>query len=187
MVVIDERDLHKTKPEILMDLIYEATDQRFPLDKINFGDPRELKTRPGDSLAPNTHIPVKVDVAFDRRYAIPEAGFLYRRREIHEHLKDIDWSQVIIRKLPFTTADVLPQINDQLSYPIQSCEVDDLTYDSIDQLLAYGLIIQAAPDSLLWCSEGAGHGAGLGHFDPNPIVTVIRVDGFKKWEGTPQP
>lgn len=187
MVIIDEKDLHKTKEEVLLDLIYEASGQRFPIDKIGFGNPHELKTRLDDELAPNTHIPVKVDMAFDRRYAIPEAGFLYRRREIHKHLKDIDWSQVLVRKIPFTTADVLPQINDQLSYPIQPEEVDNLTYESIEQLLAYGMIIQAAPDSLLWCSEGVGHNAGLGHFDPNPIVTVIRVDGFKKWEATPAP
>lgn len=181
MVIINELDLHKSKQEILMDLIYEATKQRFPLDKIVFGDPRELKTRPGDEFAPNTHIPVKVDVGYDRRYALPQAGLMYRRRQLAQHLKDINWDQVVIPFFPFKISDILDQINMQLSYPLQLEDLDDLTYDSKEQLLAYGLILQAASRSLLWCESLTTFGVALGAFEPNAMITVTRLAGFTKW------
>lgn len=180
MVVIDHNDLHKTKKEILMDLIYESTGQRFPLDKIVFGTPRELKNRPGDKLAPNTHIPINVDVGYDRRYALPESGFMYRRREIAEHLKDIDWNMVLVQSFPMRVGDLIEQINEQLEYPIKECEIDDLTYDSLEQLQLYGFIVQSADDSLLWCGENTAHGLNLVNVT-NPMLTVTRLPGFMKF------
>lgn len=184
MVIINELDLHKSKHEILMDLIYEATRQRFPLDKIVFGDPRELKTRPGDKLAPNTHIPVRVDLGFDRRYAVPEAGLLYRRREVGEHLQRVNWKDVVVPHFPFKITDVLDQINEQLSYPIAAEDVDDFTYDSVEQLAAYGFILQATSNSLLWCENMTSFDVSLGAYAPGSMIQITRLSGFKKWEPT---
>lgn len=181
MVVIDHNDLHKSRKEILMDLIYESTGQRFPLDKILFGNPREVRTRPGDELAPNTHIPINVDVGYDRRYALPESGFMYRRREIAEHLKDVNWQEILVQDFPVKLSDVLEQINMQLEYPIKACELDDLTYDNIEQMQTYGLIVQAAQKSVLWCNKASGDANTYNVNVALRMVKITRLPGFAKF------
>lgn len=190
MVVIDEHDVGKTKIEVLMDLIYEATGRRIPLDKVKFGKPREVDVRKDLIYDPNTFIPMRVDTNYDHRYNTPETGVLYRRRSLKEHLKDVDWSQILVEKFPVRVSELLEQINYQLKYPIAACEILEYQYDTAAQLDKFGLYIHADPESVLWFDGGpmTGIDTSAGKDGYVPLVGVSRIMGFFKYgEEPPEP
>ncbi len=184
MVVIDEHDLGKTRKEVLMDLIYEATGRRIPLDKVVFGKPLEVDVRKDLRLDPNTFIPMRIDMGYDARFNTAESGVLYRRRDLADHVKDIEASQIIVDKLPVKVSDLIEQINDQLTYPVLACEVLDYQYDTVEQLVKYGLILRANPDSVLWYNGGAINGIDTGNVDGTkpPLVVNPYLMGFYKYQ-----
>ena len=188
MVVIDGHDVGKTRKEVLMDLIYESTGRRIPLDKVVFGKPRETDVRLDRDNNPNTFIPMRVDVQYDHRFNLPESGVLYRRRDIAEHLKDIDASKLMISSFPVKTTDLLDQINEQLEYPILACELLDYEFTSAEQLEMFGLMVVVHPDSVLWFNKGVLFGVDTsGAIDPDStLVPNNLLMGFYKWI-PPQP
>ena len=186
MVVIDEHDVGKTKTEVLMDLIYEATGRRIPLDKVKFGRPREVDVRKDLIYDPNTFIPMRVDPGYDNRYNTPETGVLYRRRSLKDHLKDVDFSKVYVVQYPVRVSDLLDQINTQLKYPISEGDVQEFQYDTPEQIEKFGLYIMADPDSVLWFDGGPMMGVDV---DGRPkLITVTHLLGFYKYgEEPPEP
>lgn len=187
MVVIDEHDVGKTRKEVLMDLIYEATGRRIPLDKIVFGKPREVDVRKDLYYDPNTFIPVRIDSGYDDRFNAPESGILYRRRDLADHVKDVDGRQIIVDKLPIKVSELVEQINDQLKYPVAACEILDYQYDTIEQLEQFGLILAANPDSLLWYNGGTLNGLNVDNLtgDKPPLVRNQYLMGFYKYVHRP--
>lgn len=184
MVVIDEHDIGKTKDEILMDLVYEATGKRMPLDKIVFGEPLEVDPRKDLDLDPNTFISINVDPQFDVRFCQPDSGLLYRRRGIAQHLIKIDPSQIIVDKLPIRVSDLIEQINDQLKFPIFMEDFLDYQYDSVEQLIKYGLVLQPKPGTILWHGSESIHGVNVGNVSGEkcPLVGNAYLMGFFKYE-----
>lgn len=186
MVVIDEHDVGKTKKEVLMDLIYEATERRIPLDKVTFGKPQEVDVRKDLIYDPNTFIPMRVDPGYDNRYNTPETGVLYRRRSLKDHLKDVDFSMVLVEKFPVRVSELLEQVNYQLKYPIAACEIQEFQYDTSEQLEKFGLYIMADPESVLWFDGGPMMGVDVG--GKPGLVTITRLMGFFKYgEEPPEP
>lgn len=183
MVVIDEHDVGKTRREVLMDLIYEATGRRLPLDKVVFGKPRPCDQRPEVKTDPNTFIPMRVDVQYDHRFNLPESGVLYRRRDMGDHLKDLDTSKIKVGKFPVRTTDLLDQINEQLTYPVLACELMDYEFTSAEQIEMFGLMVVAHPDSVLWMGSGELFGVDVsGAVDPeSTLVPNNYLMGFYKW------
>lgn len=181
MVVIDEKDVGKTEEEVLMDLVYEGTGQRIPLDKIMFGKPREVDKRKDLDDDPNTFIPCRVNVQYDSRYAGPGSGFMYRRRELDKHAKDSDFSQVAPASLPFKITDILDQINLAMPYPIEARDIIDYEYKTLEEIEEKGVTLRAHPESLLWI-KGLSFAVNTTYINGTPLVDITDLDGFNEWQ-----
>lgn len=179
MVIIDEKDIHKSKEEILMDLIYESTGQRIPLEHVKFGKPVELDARPDLKFDPNTFIPARVNPRYDNRYNSSGSGFMYRRRSIFEHIQGCSFNGVAIYSLPAKLTDLLEQINRCLPYPIAKEDVSEVEITSLEQIQK-GIRFAAHPESILWC-EGGIVPIDTRALEGIPLVTVTQLNGFKKW------
>lgn len=182
MVVIDEKDVGKSREQVLMDLIYEATGQRIPLDKIKFGKPREVDKRKDLETDPNTFIPAKVNPHYDARYSVDGSGFMYRRRDIVNHADGCDFSNVKPYTLPFKITDILDQINSCMPYPIQPGDVVDYEYKTFADLLK-GVRLDAHPESLLWIN-GTVMQIDTGFIDGEPLIQITSLDGFNEWHAS---
>lgn len=179
MVIIDEHDVGKSREEVLLYLVYEATGQVIPLDKIVFGKPQEVDPRKDLDLDPNTFIPAQVVVEYDERYWIQGSGFLYRRRNIINHIEPVDLSKVQPQALPFKMTDLLDQINAILPYPIKADDMIDYEYKTLDEVKA-GVRLQAHPESLLWIS-GASFLVDTTVLEGGPLIKLPHIDGFHEW------
>jgi hypothetical protein len=180
MVVIDEKDVGKTREEVLMDLIYEGIGDRVPLDKVRFGLPQELDQRRDLDLDANTFIAARVDPRYDARYASAGSGFMYRRRNIINHADGCDFSQVAPMAIPFKMSDILDQINACMPYPIQVSDIIDYTYRTLAEVEAKGVRLQAHPESLLWI-KGAEFLVNTAYINGQPLINVRELDGFNEW------
>lgn len=181
MVVIDEKDVGKTEEQVLMDLIYEGTGQRIPLDKVKFGKPREVDQRKDLDLDANTFIPARVDATYDARYAGPGSGFMYRRRNIDNHSAGADFNNIAPMALPFKITDILDQINDCLPYPIEARDVIDYEYKTLAEVEDKGVRLDANPDSLLWI-KGVGFFVNTTYINGAPLIGNATLDGFNEWQ-----
>lgn len=180
MVVIDEKDIGKTREQVLLDLIYEATGERIPLDKVKFGKPREIDKRKDLEHDPNTFIPARIDPKYDARYAQQgDDGFLYRRRDLEKHSKGAVFNEIKPLFLPFKVSDILDQINACLPYPVGASDLIDHKYTTIEQVEA-GVHLQAHPESLLWI-RGTKIKVDSGYIDGTPLLAVTEIDGFHPW------
>lgn len=183
MVVIDEHDVGKTREEVLLDLIYEATGNRIPIDKVDFGKPKELDKRKDLETDPNTFIPAKVDPQYDARYSASGSGFMYRRRDIINHTDGCDFSRVMPAMLPVRILDVLDQINECMPYPIQPDDVINYEYKTAAQV-ENGISLHAHPESLLWI-KGQTLLVDTSMLYNEPMIAVTNLDGFKEWAEDP--
>jgi len=152
-VVIDERDLGKWEEQLLMDLIYEHTRQRIPIEYITYGLPQELDARPDLKYDPNTFIPVRIDPRWDDRFASPGGpkGFMYRRRTFQEYFEDIDFT-IDVDEFPFWVKDLVDsKINPHVPYPLDP-EKDVLNYQFKERdATSFPLI--AHPHSYIWAGR----------------------------------
>lgn len=180
MVVIDEKDVGKTNEEVLMDLIYEGTGQRIPLDKVKFGNPEEIDKRKDLEYDPNTFIPARVNPQYDARYNVDGSGFMYRRRNIINHTDGCDFSRVAPATLPFTIIDILDQINECMPYPIKASDVINYKYTSLEEVETKGVRLDAHPHSLLWV-KGQQFFVNTTYINGKPLVAVTDLDGFNEW------
>jgi hypothetical protein len=183
MVVIDDADIGKARKEVLLDLIYESTEQRIPIEKIKFGTPRKVDPRLDEKLDHNTFIPVYVDPEFDSRYGTADSGFLYRRRMIVEdNALVIDLSNVQPFTLPFRIGDVLDQINTYLGYDLHADDIINHQYTSLEDVEANGVKLEAHDGSLLWVGEvmflvNTSKIRG----EQQPLIINTQLNGFNEW------
>jgi hypothetical protein len=181
MVVIDEKDVGKTNEQVLMDLLYEATGQRIPLDKVKFGKPREIDKRKDLDFDPNTFIPARINKQYDARYSAEGSGFMYRRRNILNHTGDCDFSRVAPPTLPFTMLDILDQINECMPYPIKPEDIINHKYTTLEEVETSGVRLDAHPESLLWI-KGVAFFVNTAYINGQPLVMVTDLDGFNEWQ-----
>lgn len=180
MVVIDEKDVGKAREDVLLDLIYEATGQRIPLSKVKFGLPSEVDPRKDVDLDHNTFIPALIDQRYDSRYWEEGSGFLYRRRNIHDHTVGIDFGEVQPFALPFRITDILDQINALIRYPILPSDVVNYEYTSLEEVERKGVHLKAHPHSLLWIG-GAWFKVNTMRINGGPLINNVNLDGFDPW------
>jgi hypothetical protein len=180
MVVIDENDVGKSREQVLMDLIYESTGQRIPLEKVKFSKPLEVDQRRDLATDPNTFIPCQVDQQYDDRYWAQGSGFMYRRRSIFDHTVGIDLNSVRPSVLPFKISDVLDQINDVVPYTIQVSDIIDYEYTTLEQVLE-GITLQAHPESLLWM-RGRTFQVDTGALTGDLLIQETDLDGFTEYQ-----
>lgn len=176
MVVIDEHDVGKTREQVLMDLIYESTRRRIPLDRIQFGKPKELDARKDLPKDPNTFIPVWIDPLFDDRFSTPGCGIMYRRRNITHHCREYDFSGVTPTQLPVKISDLLDQINEVMPYPLVMDDLIDVEYTTVEQLEA-GITLTAHPESLLWINKHT-FVPNMEFFTGESMIEVTDLPGF---------
>lgn len=179
MVVIDAGDIGKSREEVLLDLIYESTGERLPLDKVTIGKPREVDKRKDLNLDPNTFIPVKVNPSYDSRYSANGSGFLYRRRDIAIYVEDCDFGLVSPMGFPFNTTDLLEQINLLLEYPIFADDIVDHKYSTIAQVNR-GIRLKMHPHALLWTGEVTIY-VNTHYLEGGLLVQFTELNGFTEW------
>lgn len=176
-VVINEHDLGKDKIDLLTDLLYESTGARIPKDKIKYGKPQVLDTKPDDLFDPNTFVPVIIDMAYDARYPFfRDSGFMYRRRSIVEHFKDVDLKSVAPPFYPFRTSDIIDQLNEKLKYPVDMDDLVEIEYKTAEDW-EDGIRIQAHPESYLWF-DGYNVEVDTSQVNHTNLFTVHTLDGF---------
>lgn len=179
MVVIDGNDVGKSREQVLLYLIYEASGQIIPLDKVEFGKPRILDQRKDLDTDPNTFIPCRISQEYDDRYWAEGSGFMYRRRCILNHTQESDLHSVRPAHLPFTITEILPLINAILPYPIQSSDVIDYKYNTLEEVRA-GITLQAHPESLLWIN-GKTFTVNTDILEGAPLIDNRNLDGFNEY------
>ncbi len=179
MVIIDEKDMGKTREELLMDLVSEHLGFRIPIDKIVFGQPTELDQRPDLKFDPNTFISARVDIRYDDRFSLDGSGFMYRRRSIVEHAAGCDFSTVSPMTLPFTTYDLIEQFNRCLPYPIDQSDIVFVEYKTKEDY-AGGVSFKAAPHSLFWI-DGEKIQIDDRWITGDPVLAQTELPGFYKW------
>lgn len=144
-VIIDEHDIGKTDIQLLTDLIYETNKIRVPEDKIKYGVPSDLDTRPDKKYDHNTFVPFKIDIDWNYHLA-RQTGFVYRRRNFADYFEGIEFT-VEIDHFPFHVVDLLPQINEHLPFPLKPEDIQDYIFDERDTF-TFDLI--ANPKSYIW-------------------------------------
>lgn len=176
MVVIDHRDIGKSKLELLTDLLYESNGDRIPLSKVRYGFPVEADTRPDIKTDHNTFIPLKVDQDYSTLYEKGKSGLLYRRIEIADHLESVQ--DVVFEfhsaTFPVRLCDILPQINAQLEYPL---DCGDVVSYSIEGPGEQTVVIKMNPRSYLWTGRST---IKVNVINDNliPLYNVSAIRGF---------
>lgn len=147
---IKAKGLHRTTTEIALDLVYAATGQHFPADKIALLLPQAVDVRKDIDTDANTYVPVVVEEVFDARYrSLPEDGFLYRRIPL-SILNSTGVSGVVLPEVfPFTTHDILNDINAALNTQLSTNDVLNDEYTSPTDTIQ----VRAHPESLAWIGE----------------------------------
>ena len=154
------KGLNRTSIEIVLDLIYAASDLLFPAEKIIFGQPVEIDIHQDIENDVNTFVPVNIDSEYDDRFTGPKKdnfhyqndridGFLYRRIPLTLLTPD---SRVTFERpqvYPFKIHDVLDDINVKLNSKLTIDDVINDVYDSPTEHIT----MRASPHSLAWIDE----------------------------------
>lgn len=138
-------DFKRPNPEIVCDLIYIAVGYRLETWAVKFGKTKELDPRPDIEDDPNSYIPAKVDPKFDYRMKPGNTGFVYMRVPLAA-IRPVDDELIQPLAIPFTTYDILPQINKQLGLALTRDDLENIEYTTMDD----DFKIVAKPDSMVW-------------------------------------
>lgn len=131
---------------ILLDLIEVFLNQRIPPNHITFGKAVAVDPLPVDPTNEDSFVFAEFDPAYDYRFPGVD-GFLYRRVDLSA-LQPGEQLQVIAPEFPFTTHDVLAQINTVLGTALTT---DDL----INEVFNVGSAELRITASLnAWCWQG---------------------------------
>lgn len=141
-------DFERPEIEILCDLIYHSTGYRLSPSRVVFQDPQVLDPRLDVEDDVNTYIPARVDPKFDSRLVPGKTGFLYTRLPIGAVIVD-DMVPITPPEFPFTTLDILDQINDQLKLNLTADDIENKTYTSPDE----DFVISTNAKSKIWIGE----------------------------------
>lgn len=138
-------NFNRPAAEILADLIWLSTKYRVSLPHTVFLSPRPLDQRPDMVDDTNTYITAQIDPNWDAEFP-GDNGFLYYR-------VPLAWvtqgkTLVITHALPYSTHEVLDEVNAQLELQLTSQDVLDQQYT--DEQQSFELV--AAPQSLVWCN-----------------------------------
>jgi hypothetical protein len=148
MVIIDERDIGKTREQILLDLLYEALGERLEETWYTHGTPEALEVTPRNPTDPNTFM--RIQYAPHYKEVSSEVGVMYRRRHIAEHLAQYSFD-LSFSRFPTTTRQIVEDlINPHLNFPLAS---GDFLDEVVNDPLTTAVRIKAHPDSVIWCGE----------------------------------
>ena len=178
-IVIDEQDLGKSRLELLTDLIFESEGIRIPLNKITYSNPETLDQTPLTLTDPNTLIKFNTKSDYDDRHTRKFSGALmYRRRELNQHfLSVVNPIPIYIDTAIFTIHEILPQINEELKYPLSIEDVSDQTYDATDLT---EIVLVSNKNSLIWIGNVKVN-VNISATNKTDILTNTLLDGFTQF------
>lgn len=172
-------DLRYKKPseEIVRDLIWYSCGLRLPPEMITFGKPEPFEPYPNDPIHRNTVVRTS-GIIKKTRYFKGSQIIRYCRLNLNEVANHQPNRTIVIDRYPFTTYDILDQVNEIWGLMLSREDVIDTLYESHQA----DFVIRASPDSLVWIGE-------LDFSDQAPnILTKVRLNGFKKYSlGLPRP
>ena len=142
--IMNGRDFNKPSKELALEQIYETYQIKLPATRVRLGIPRVADPRVDVLNDPNTFVPAKVDRDYNTLFQ-GQPGFVYLRLQ----LSDVPGAQgLLIDPLtyPFSTLDLLPQINTQLGTQLTGEDVVNETFTSLHASFE----LTAHPHSLVW-------------------------------------
>lgn len=138
-------DFDRPEKLVICDLIYVSNKYRLQPPQVEFGLPKELDQRPDIEDDPNSYIDAVVNPKYDHRMVPAETGFLYRRIPLAA-LRPADEHSIIPPAVPFTTYDILDQINAQFGVQLTEDDLENIEYTDMED----AFIIRAKPTSKIW-------------------------------------
>lgn len=140
------RSINKTSRSILLDLIYASLGARLLPDDITWGVPEAFEPYPDDDFKRDTRL--QLIASEDAKQVRGRKSVTYRRLRLAS-LEPVSQNVVTSRGFPFSTYEVLDQLN--LIYGVM-LEEDDV-YDIYYTDMAGPFILRAKPGSLAWVGE----------------------------------
>lgn len=165
------QNFNRPAKEIALDLIYLHNRYKVPPPAIQFAPPKELDQRPEIEDDPNTYVLVNIDRKVDARFTGYANGFMYRRLPLAGIVGDPDYV-IPSPAFPFTTHDILDQINEQLGTQFTEDDIEETTFTSTDD----EPILRASGKSLVWI--GFRHIKIQGFGTQDVLFTDDILDGF---------
>lgn len=129
--------------DILHELVHVFLEEIIPKNKLYFGTARLLDQRPLLLTDPDTFVQAEIEPDYDYRFP-GENGFLYRRIPVTAWVGNA--LELMAPEFPFTTYDVLEQINRKYSLQLSEDDVVNTEYDFGDSLFT----LQMHPESYCW-------------------------------------
>lgn len=145
------KGLNRSTLDIALDLMFVATNIRFPADKIIFGKPRVVDMRPDLVEDPNSYVPLKwIDPKFDYRFNTPaNDGILYYRLpfSLIEPRENITFTEP--NTFAFSTHSILDKINTKLGVQFTVSDIVNIKYEGETNFIT----IIPHEDSLVWMGD----------------------------------
>lgn len=165
--------LNKTAYEIMQDLIFESVGMDLQHQYFDFETPRALSVV--RDWGPNTVVKM-VAVQMEDDQIRGEVEILYRRLDVSflPRTSDVPLSQ---STFPFTTVDLLPQINALFRTQMQASDIVSTSYAD----LTAPVVLTMAPGSLIYIGD-----VTLSVENPNApqLITNPDLDGFANAAGS---
>lgn len=141
-------DFDRPEAEILCDLVYMANQYKLQPSAVQFLDVKALDPRPAIEDDPNSYISAIVSKDYDYRMVVGETGFLYTRIPLAA-LRPLPNTTIQPLVFPFSTYDVIDQINRHLGTRLTTDDLEDTVYTTLNN----DFTIQAKPTSKVWIGE----------------------------------
>lgn len=165
--------LNKTSTEIMQDVIFQSVGIDLRNQYFEFETPRALSVV--RDWGPNTVVKMLADPVQDDQIE-GAVEILYRRLNLNElpRFSDAPLSQ---STFPFTTLDLLPQINALFKTQMTLADIVSTTYNDLNE----PIVLTAAPGSLIYCGS-----VTLPVENPSAPFLVLNpdLDGFTAWNGS---
>mgnify|MGYP001070252121 CR=1 FL=1 len=140
------QSINKTSRSILLDLIYASLGARLLPDDITWGEPEAYEPYPDDDFKRDTRL--QLIASDDAKYVKGRKSVTYRRLRLAQ-LESVSQNVVTSRGFPFSTYEVLDQLNLIYGVMLEEDDVYDIQYTH----MAGPFVLRAKPGSLAWVGE----------------------------------
>lgn len=170
------QSINKTSRSILLDLIYASLGTRLLPDDITWGTPEAFEPYPDDDFKRDTRL--QLLASEDAKYVRGRKSVTYRRLNLVD-LEPVSQNVVTSRGFPFSTYEVLDQLNLIYGVMLEEDDVYDLQYTH----MAGPFVLRAKPGSLAWLGE-LEFAVEFADLELPALVINREMDGFTPEEAS---
>lgn len=165
----------KPSEEIIRDLIWFSNGFRVPNDVVTFGNPVSFTPYPGDSIRRDTRVTLTGKIT-NTRYFQGSTTVFYRRLTFQE-LTVLDNKPIVVTNFPFTTWQILDQLNERYGIMLEKSDVFNIVYETMEGPFK----VVARPESLVWQGELDLTDVVFENLD---LLKVTDLSGFQEVDDT---